>query len=713
MIRSIRFQAALGATFIFLMMLFGAGRAHATVPAGFNDETVIEGLSNPTMVRFAPDGRVFVAEKGGKILVFENLQDPTPEVFANLSKPVYDYEDHGLLGIALDPMFDLGSPYVYAIYTFNHKLANKATQEPLVTNPESVTPAWSSAESDFEIDKCPESEQVSKEHEEGEEEAEELLGCEVSGLVVRMTAEGNHAAPSAEHPGEKVLLEGWCQQSTTHSIGNIGFGPEGNLFVSGGEGSMFSKADYGEFGNPCQDPYEAPHGVEPNRRSDALGGSLRAQSVLRDHSLPGHQTLLSGTVLRVNKETGEGVPGNPFYSTGPEAEKNANRIIAFGFRQPWRFAFNPRTSKLFVDNVGDGTYEEMDRLELDGAADYTDGEPAYNSGWPCYEGGPTGPHKNEHYTYASEEFPTLNYCIHMYEAEEDGKIETSAPFYSYEHSGPIVPDDSCDPAPTLTDIGGIAFYEGSHYPAAYKNSLFFADPIRGCIYVMKASSNGEPDPATVSTFVSGKSPFSFPGIDIEQGPEGDLFYTEFDSGPGAGTVHRITHPETQEEKETRERQEREQRETHERETREREEQVAHEREQAEAHEREERVAREREETEARQREEARKASETSPPPTQGPPPPPSPTYGPPKLGRHPAKTTRGKTAKFTFQAEKGLTFRCSLDGKAFSRCSSPQTYKHLPPGPHTFRVFAVDSSGKRATATTKYSWTVKGSSSAR
>ena len=34
----------------------------------------------------------------------------------------------------------MGSPYVYAIYSFNHKLANKATQEPLVSNPESVTP---------------------------------------------------------------------------------------------------------------------------------------------------------------------------------------------------------------------------------------------------------------------------------------------------------------------------------------------------------------------------------------------------------------------------------------------------------------------------------------------------------------------------------------------------------------------------------------------
>jgi glucose/arabinose dehydrogenase len=688
MIHSTKLHAALGATLVILSMLFGAGLAQATVPAGFGDEIVFGGLSNPTMVRFAQDGRVFIAEKSGKILVFENLQDKTPEVFADLSKPVYDFEDHGLLGIALDPLFDMGSPYVYAIYTFNHKLANKATQEPLVSNPEGVTPAWSSAGPEFENDQCPESEQVAREEGEGKE-AEEKLGCEVSGLVVRMTAEGNHAAPSAEEPEQKALIEGWCQQSTTHSIGNIGFGPEGNLFVSGGEGSMFSKADYGEFGNPCDDPYEAPHGAGLERRSSALGGSLRAQSVLRDHSLPGHQTLLSGTVLRVDKATGEGILGNPFYATS--TEKNAKRIIAFGFRQPWRFAFNPRTSKLFVDNVGDGTYEEMDRLELDGAASYSDDEPAYNSGWPCYEGGPDGPFKNEHYTYASEQFPTLQYCIDMYEAEEHGEPETSAPFYSYEHSGPVSPDELCDANPTLTDIGGISFYEGSNYPAEYKNSLFFADPIRGCIYVMKAGPDGEPDSASVTTFVSGKNPFSFPGVDIEQGPEGDIFYTEFGSGPGNGTVHRITHAPN-----------------------------AHEREEREHEEAEERAAHEREE-EAHWAEEVRERGETSTSPSQGTTPPadtgtmPTPPAADalPKLRHRPAKTTRRTTAKFTFSAVPGLTFRCSLDGTPFSPCRSPRIYKHLAVGAHAFRVFAVDSSGNRATATTKYGWTLIKSGSAR
>jgi glucose/arabinose dehydrogenase len=645
MIRSMKSRAALGSVLAVLALLVGAGLAQATVPAGFADETVFEGLSDPTMVRFAPDGRVFVAEKGGKILVFENLQDETPEVFADLSKPVYDYEDHGLLGIALDPRFDLGRPYVYAIYTFNHKLADPETQEPLVSNPEAETPAWPSAGPGFENDECTQL---------GNPGVEE--GCEVSGLVVRMTAEGNHAAPSAEEPAQKVLIEGWCQQSTTHSIGNVGFGPEGDLFVSGGEGSMFAEPDYGQFGNPCGDPFEAPNGSP--RRSKSEGGSLRSQSVLRNHSLPGHHTLLSGTVLRVNPDTGEGVPGNPFYATS--TEKNAKRIIAFGFRQPWRFAFNPRTNKLFVDNVGDGTFEQMVRLELDGAANYSDGEPAYNSGWPCYESAVEEPDHNEHYAFAGESLPTLQVCLDQWKAQEEGDPETSTPFFSYAHSGPITPGDPCDAEHTPTDIGGLSFYEGSNYPAAYKNSLFFADPIRGCIYVMKASPNGEPDPASVTTFISGKSPFSFPGIDIEQGPEGDIFYTEFVGGPGTGTVHRITH--------------------------------------------------------APEENGSTNSDPTPPSPPISTPPastPPIADGRPPKLRRHPAKTTRRTTARFTFSAGSGLTFRCSLDGTTFSRCGSPRVYKHLAVGAHAFRVFAVDSSGDRATATTKYRWTVRESGSAR
>ena len=50
----------------------------ATLPAGFQEQTVLSGLINPTVVRFSSDGRVFVAEKRGVIKVFDDLSDTTP-----------------------------------------------------------------------------------------------------------------------------------------------------------------------------------------------------------------------------------------------------------------------------------------------------------------------------------------------------------------------------------------------------------------------------------------------------------------------------------------------------------------------------------------------------------------------------------------------------------------------------------------------------------
>ncbi|MGE5407499.1 MAG: PQQ-dependent sugar dehydrogenase [Syntrophothermus sp.] len=512
--RSLR-AAALAAVVTLALLAPSTAGAAVTLPSGFHDETVFSGLTKPTVVRFAPDGRVFVAQLGGKIWVYDSLSDTEPELFADLSKPVYDFADHGLLGLALDPRFDQGRPYVYALYTFNHELEDPGTQTPLVSDPKAETPRWSSKGPGYENDRCPEGEEA-----ENEEIAQEKLGCEVSGLLVRLTASGGHAVPTAAEPEEDVLLEGWCQQSTTHSIGDVGFGPEGNLFVTGGEGAMYSEPDYGQFGNPCEDPPQP--GSAELTRPGAEGGSLRAQSFLRPHFLGNRPTLLSGAVLRVDPDTGEGVAGNPYITS---TEANARRIIAFGFRQPWRFAVNDATGNLFVSNVGNGAYEEIDRVPIGASR-------PYNSGWPCYE----GPVRNLEYAGTPE--PSLNTCILEYEQEARGEQSTTFPFYSYAHDGPAVPGDLCQK--NFTDVAGSAFYEGSDYPPEYHGALFFADAIRGCIYVMRSLPGGEPDPATATTFLAQSEPFRFPGVDLETGPEGNLFYVQL-NGTGGGSVHRIVY----------------------------------------------------------------------------------------------------------------------------------------------------------------------------
>ena len=77
-------------------------------------------------IRFAPDGRVFVAEKDGLIKVFDNLNDPTPTVYADLRTKVHDFWDRGLLGMALDPQFTTGRPYVYVLYTHDAAIGGTA-----------------------------------------------------------------------------------------------------------------------------------------------------------------------------------------------------------------------------------------------------------------------------------------------------------------------------------------------------------------------------------------------------------------------------------------------------------------------------------------------------------------------------------------------------------------------------------------------------------
>ena len=83
-----------------------AGSAPAgasTLPTGFRDSVVLSGLTNPTVLQFAPDGRIFVGQKNGVIKVFQSLTDTNPVTFADLSGEVDDYWDRGLLGLALCP----------------------------------------------------------------------------------------------------------------------------------------------------------------------------------------------------------------------------------------------------------------------------------------------------------------------------------------------------------------------------------------------------------------------------------------------------------------------------------------------------------------------------------------------------------------------------------------------------------------------------------
>jgi glucose/arabinose dehydrogenase len=88
--------------------------AYAQVyPTDFAQVLVTNGISNPTVMAFAPDGRIFVAQQAGSLRVIKNNGLlPTPFIALTVSAS----GERGLLGIALDPDFSTNH-YIYLYYT--------------------------------------------------------------------------------------------------------------------------------------------------------------------------------------------------------------------------------------------------------------------------------------------------------------------------------------------------------------------------------------------------------------------------------------------------------------------------------------------------------------------------------------------------------------------------------------------------------------------
>ncbi|MEP7372781.1 MAG: PQQ-dependent sugar dehydrogenase [Chitinophagaceae bacterium] len=114
-------------SFIFLplLFLFFFNKTTAqTLPSGFSQVMVANGIADPTVMAFAPDGRIFVAQQTGQLRVIKNgtlLAQP----FISLS--VSSSGERGLLGIAFDPNFNSNN-YIYLYYTLSSAANNRISR---------------------------------------------------------------------------------------------------------------------------------------------------------------------------------------------------------------------------------------------------------------------------------------------------------------------------------------------------------------------------------------------------------------------------------------------------------------------------------------------------------------------------------------------------------------------------------------------------------
>ena len=161
-----------------------------------------------------------------------------------------------------------------------------------------------------------------------------------SSLVTRVSRFTVSATdPDQADPASEEIIYRWPQPFTNHNGGDLDFGPDGMLYVGFGDGGS---------------------GGDPNNNAQTLSNPLG--DMLRiDVSLPGDTFLIPAD--------------NPYQNAGDTLPE----IWANGLRNPWRFGFDALTGDLWIGDVGQGNWEEIDHWP---AGDNS----GPNFGWRCYEG---------------------------------------------------------------------------------------------------------------------------------------------------------------------------------------------------------------------------------------------------------------------------------------------------------------------------------------
>lgn len=325
--------------------------------AGATVSTFVGGLTEPTTMRWVPGspGVMLVAQKGGQVRVVEAgvlrtapLVDRATVVNSNL--------DRGLIGMAIHPAWPT-QPYVYIAYNYDPPETIGATglsapdaagNRPARVERLTVDPVTLLATSGTVIVGTNSTWAfTSRPDLNSNGDITVLPSGIVNGTTITASAANISTGYQDNSPTQQAgtqnqnIRDYIATDAPAHGISNLEFGPDGMLYVAAGDGSSFNFVD--DRAVRCQD----------------IGN-------------------LSGKLLRVDPITGNGVPGNPYYSEAsgtPAGTSNQSKVWYYGLRNAFRFTFDPVTDQPVMGDVGYSNWEEI-----------ITGPAGSNFGWPYREG---------------------------------------------------------------------------------------------------------------------------------------------------------------------------------------------------------------------------------------------------------------------------------------------------------------------------------------
>ena len=220
------------------------------LPTGFVLDAVGSGDANagPGTLAFAPGNRVFVAEKAGSVQVWQNgVKQPQP--FIDLTTEVNNYNERGLLGIAIDPAFPI-APYIYLYYAYDPPGLEQDGTGKRVARVERVAAKTNNLN-----------------------QADTGKRTVLYGSNYLIVGSNALCRASVNDPYRPDCLP---TERGSHVNGGLHFGPDGALYLSFGDNSNSQITD---------------------------ANSLRSQDL----------DVVFGKILRIDPVTGKGLSDNPFY----------------------------------------------------------------------------------------------------------------------------------------------------------------------------------------------------------------------------------------------------------------------------------------------------------------------------------------------------------------------------------------------------------------